>query len=98
MHESCSLYLVMQWYHFEPTPTTGVCSCCVSMKCLGALISIPDDLIQGTDRSNHYQRRCDKRAPGSVWEGACSYNLSHDQLSSVDQQYTSCDPYKARLG
>ena len=33
------------------------------------------------------QRRCDKRAPGSAWGGACGYNLSHDQLSSVDQQY-----------
>ena len=30
------------------------------------------------------QRRCDKRAPGSAWGGACGYNLSHDQLSSVD--------------
>ena len=39
-----------------------------------------------------------KRAPGSTWGGACGYNLSHDQLSSVDQQYTNCDPYKARLG
>ena len=31
------------------------------------------------------QRRYDKRAPGSAWGGACGYNLSHDQLSSVDQ-------------
>ena len=44
------------------------------------------------------QRRYDKRAPGSARGGACGYNLSHDQLSSVDQQYTNCDPYKARLG
>ena len=44
------------------------------------------------------QRRYDKRAPGSAWGGACGYNLSHDQLSLVDQQYTNCDPYKARLG
>ena len=35
--------------------------------------------------------------PGSAWGGVCGYNLSHDQLSSVDQQYTNCDPYKARL-
>ena len=42
------------------------------------------------------QRRYDKSAPGSARGGACGYNLSHDQLSSVDQQYTNCDPYKAR--
>ena len=30
------------------------------------------------------QRRYAKRAPGSAWGGACGYNLSHDQLSSVD--------------
>ena len=42
-----------------------------------------------------YQR---KRAPGSARGGACGYNLSHDQLSSVDQQYKNCDPYTARLG
>ena len=43
------------------------------------------------------QRRCNKRAPGSAWGGACGYKLSHDQLSSVDQQYKNCDPYKATL-
>ena len=39
-------------------------------------------------RGGTTQRRYDKRAPGSAWGGACGYNLSHDQLSSVDQQYT----------
>ena len=48
--------------------------------------------------SAHSQRRYNKRAPGSAWGGACGYNLSHDQLSSVDQHYTNCDPYKARFG
>ena len=44
------------------------------------------------------QRRYDKCAPGSAWGGACGYNLSHDQLSSIDQQNTNCDLTKLGLG
>ena len=45
-----------------------------------------------------YQRRCDKCAPRDAWGGACGYNLSHDHLNSLDQQYkTVIFNYKARL-
>ena len=45
------------------------------------------------------QRRYDNRAP-EVHGEVLAVTLCHvyDQLSSVDQQYTNCDPYKLSLG
>ena len=76
------------------------------MYCMCALHTY-STIVQYTHTHTHVQcvcvcvcvqRRYDKRAPGNAWGGACGYNLSHDQLSSVDQHYTNCDPYKARFG
>ena len=77
---------------------SSCCTLCQSVTCIhvqGRKFNITDTHLESQNV-----------IPAFLWDklcelargGACGYKLSHDQLSSVDQQYKNCDPYKARLG